>query len=114
MNTALATPTWTAVCAVEDLVPGWPVTALVDHVQIAVVRLRDGSVHALSNWDPFAKAMVLARGIVGDLKGEPMLTSPIYKQHFALRSGLCLDDPTVSIPIYPVRIVDGQVEIAAP
>ncbi len=114
MNTALATSTWTTVCAFADLIPGWPIAALVENVQIAVVRLRDGSVHALSNWDPFAKAMVLSRGIVGDLKGEPMLTSPMYKQHFSLRSGLCFEDPTVSIPVYAVRIVDGQVDIAAP
>ena len=61
--------------------------------------------------DPFSKAMVLSRGIVGDRNGIPKIASPIYKQSFDLRTGTCLDDPTVTIPTYPVRVVDGMVQI---
>lgn len=117
MNTLAATvpetTQWTEICAFDELIPGLPTCALVAGHQIAVVRLRDGSVHALANWDPIAKAMVLARGIVGDVKGEPMLASPIYKQRYSLLTGQCLDDPAVRIPMHPVRVVAGRVHVAA-
>ena len=32
----------------------------------------------------------------------------------AHRTGECLDDPTVIVPTYPVRAVDGRVQVAAP
>ncbi len=104
--------TWTTVCALTDLIPGLPTAALVGGQQVAVVQLRDGSVHAVANWDPIGKAMVLARGIVGDVKGEPMLASPLYKQRFSLITGQCLDDSSARIPVHPVRVVDGQVHVA--
>jgi nitrite reductase (NADH) small subunit len=33
----------------------------------------------------------------------------MHKQAFDLRTGQCLDDATVSVPSYPVRMVDGIV-----
>ena len=59
----------------------------------------------------FSGANVLARGIVGDKGGIPIVASPIYKQVFDLRSGQCLDDESVQIASYPVRLVDGAVEV---
>ena len=44
-------------------------------------------------------------------KGVLKVVSPIYKQNFNLKTGECLDDATVKIPVYPVRVVDGQVQI---
>jgi nitrite reductase (NADH) small subunit len=35
----------------------------------------------------------------------------MFKQVFDLRTGACLDDPEVSLPVYPVEIVDGQVVV---
>jgi nitrite reductase (NADH) small subunit len=57
---------------------------------------------------------VLSRGIVGDREGRATVASPIYKQVFELATGLCLDDPDVMVPTYPVRVVDGIVEIGPP
>ena len=122
MNTATATPseafaavrtaTWTRVCALDDVLPRTGACALVRGQQIAVVRPNDSDqFYALSNYDPFSKAFVLSRGIVGDKGGVPKITSPIYKQGYDLRSGQCLDDPAVKVPTYPVRVTDGQVEI---
>lgn len=111
---ALAAPAWTAVCRLDDILPDTGVCALIGHRQIAVIRVGDGDqIYALSNFDPFSKAMVLSRGIVGDRNGIPKLASPIYKQSFALATGQCLDDPAVSIPTYPARVRDGRVEISA-
>jgi NAD(P)H-dependent nitrite reductase small subunit len=95
---------WVPVCRVDDIVPNTGVCALAHGRQVAVFRLGDGSVHALDNRDPFSSANVLSRGIVGDLKGERVVASPVYKQHFSLVTGQCLEDPAVRVPVYPVRL----------
>ena len=97
---------WVAVCQLEDIVPNTGVCALVGERQVAVFRLADDSVYAIDNHDPFSRANVLSRGIVGDLKGELVVASPVYKQHFSLTSGTCLEDPGVSVPVYRARL-DG-------
>jgi nitrite reductase (NADH) small subunit len=48
---------------------------------------------------------------VGDRNGIPKVASPIYKQNFNLQTGECFDDPTVQLPVYPVRVADGQVQV---
>ena len=101
---------WVDVCALDDIVPETGVCALVGARQIAVVR-SGGEVYAVDNFDPFAKAFVLSRGIVGDKGGLPKIASPIFKHNFDLRSGQCLDDPSVRIPVYEVRVRDGRVEV---
>jgi nitrite reductase (NADH) small subunit len=99
---------WVAVCRVADIVPNTGVCALVAGQQVAVFRLDDDSVHAIGNHDPFSRANVLSRGIVGDLKGELVVASPVYKQHFSLLTGRCLEDPAVGVPVFAAR-VDGDV-----
>jgi nitrite reductase (NADH) small subunit len=101
--------TWVAVCALTDIVPNTGVCALVGGHQVAVFRLDDDSVHAIGNHDPFSRVNVLSRGIVGDLKGELVVASPVYKQHFSLASGQCLEDPGVRVPVFSVRVQDGTV-----
>ena len=95
------------VCRFDDIVPDTGVCALVGGEQVAIFRVED-SVYAVGNRDPFSGANVLSRGIVGDLKGVLVVASPVYKQHFSLTSGQCLEDPTVSISVFRVRL-DGDV-----
>jgi nitrite reductase (NADH) small subunit len=57
---------------------------------------------------------VLSRGIVGDRAGEPTVASPMYKQVFSLLDGRCLDETDVAVPRYPVRLVDGWVQVELP
>ena len=102
---------WVDVCAAHDVVPDTGVGALVDGRQVAVFRLADGSVHALSGFDPFSKAFVIARDIVGDRAGAPKVASPIFKQSFDLRTGVCLDDAAVRIPVFGARLRDGRIEV---
>jgi len=93
-------------------VPGTGVCALVAGRQIAVVRVGEGDqVYAVDNFDPFSKAFVISRGIVGDRNGVPKIASPIFKQSFSLLTGECLDKPAVSIATYPVRVRGGEVEV---
>ncbi len=103
---------WIDVCSIDDLQPDAGVCALVNDKQIAIFYMaEDQAVYALDNYDPFGRAYVLSRGMIGDIQGEPMVASPLYKQHFSLKSGICLDDPSVSVATYPVRIHNGRVEI---
>ena len=92
------------VCRLEDIVPDSGVCALVGGEQVAVFRVGDNSVHAVGNRDPFSRANVLSRGIVGDLGGELVVASPVYKQHFSLLTGRCLEDASVRIPVYAARV----------
>lgn len=105
-----ADATWTEICALDDLVPGTGACALVDGRQVAIVRPDESDrLYALDNLDPFSGAMVISRGIVGDAKGVPKIASPVYKQSFDLRTGRCLDDPSVAIPVYACRVEGGRV-----
>jgi nitrite reductase (NADH) small subunit len=106
--------TWTSICTADTLQPERGVAALIDHDQLALFRTFDGEVYALSNVDPFSGASVLSRGIVGDRGGEPTVASPLYKQVFSLITGQCLDDRKVSVRTYPVRVVDGLVQVGLP
>jgi nitrite reductase (NADH) small subunit len=103
--------TWTAVCRYVDLQVERGVAALLGGEQIALFRTFDGSLYAIGNQDPFTGAFVLSRGIVGTRGDIPTVTSPLHKQVFDLRTGLCLDDETAAVPVYVVRERDGQVEL---
>jgi nitrite reductase (NADH) small subunit len=104
----MATGTWLRVCELDDILPDTGVCALVRGEQVAVFRYGEGrELYALANFDPFSRANVLARGILGDRDGEPKVASPIYKQSFSLRSGVCLDDPGVVLTTYEVAL-DGD------
>lgn len=102
---------WVEVCSYGSIYPDTGVCALVDGRQVAVYRLSDGSLHAVSNFDPFSRANVLSRGIVGDRNGEPKVASPIYKQTFNLRTGVCYEDLNVRLDVYRVRRRSGAVEV---
>ncbi len=102
---------WTKVCDVVDISPYCGVAALIHGLQVAIFRLQS-EFYAISAYDPFSRAYVLSRGIVGDRAGVIKVASPIYKQSFSLLTGECLDDPTVKLPTYPVRVVDEVVYIS--
>jgi NAD(P)H-dependent nitrite reductase small subunit len=100
---------WIAVCKLSDIVPDTGVCALVNERQVAVFRLYDDSVYAIDNHDPFSGANVLSRGIVGDLTGVRVVASPVYKQHFNLVTGQCLEDAAVHVAVHPARVEGDMV-----
>lgn len=112
-NIDMSLKQWTAVCALDDIVPDSGVCALVGGRQVAVFRVTGDQVYALANHDPFSKANVMSRGIVGDLKGELVVASPVYKQHFRLATGQCVEDDSVTLETFPARITRGIVEVEA-
>jgi nitrite reductase (NADH) small subunit len=98
------------ICRLDDIVPDAGVCALLAGEQVAIFRI-GGTVFAIGNRDPFSAANVLSRGIVGDLDGEPVVASPVYKQHFSLLTGRCIEDPSVSVPVYRARVEGADVHI---
>jgi nitrite reductase (NADH) small subunit len=103
--------TWTEVCGYEDLQPERGVAVLVGGEQIALFRAFDGTLYAIGNQDPFTGAFVLSRGIVGTRGDIPTVASPLHKQVFDLRTGACLDDAAVAVPVFAVREREGRVEV---
>ncbi len=104
---------WLTVCKQSDLVPEAGVAVWTKAGPIAIFHLPDTpeQVFAISHYDPIGGANVLARGIVGDIQGEPVVASPLYKQHFSLRSGQCIEDEAVSVPSYRARLNGDRVEL---
>ena len=119
-GTRVAVPaSYEPVCALERIDVEGGVAALVGGEAVALLRTHDDAVFALSNYDPFSRASVLARGIVGtrtvDEDGAtvqvPFVASPVHKQAFDLRTGQCLDDAAVRVATYDVAVVDGVVHV---
>jgi nitrite reductase (NADH) small subunit len=105
---------WLEVCQLDQVLPDSGVCALVNEKQVAIFRLGEGEeLYAVDNYDPFSKANVLSRGLVGDIKGEIVVASPVYKQHFVLSSGKCLEDESVTLETYPVKVENGAVQVQA-
>jgi nitrite reductase (NADH) small subunit len=105
---------WRVVCPLDRLIPGRGVAARVAGAQVAVFLLADGAVLAVDDHDPFSGADVLSRGLVGEVDGRATVASPVYKQRFELRTGECLEDPSVAISTWPVRVRQGWIEVAVP
>lgn len=108
--TALATE-WTEVCSYEWLEPERGVAALVGGEQIALFRTVEGMLYAVDNRDPFSGQFVLSRGITGSSGDAPTIASPLHKQAFDLRTGVCVTDPSVSIAVHEVRRTGDVVEV---
>lgn len=104
--------TWTDVCAIEDIVPGTGVCALVDYQHVAVFRVGDDRFFAIDNIDPKSGASVLARGLLGTLGDRVVVASPMYKNHFDLSTGECLEVPEQSVRAHGVRVDGGRISVA--
>ena len=113
MHRDLQLQEWSAVCAIDDIVPDTGVCALLGGRQVAVFRVGEERLFAIDNYDPHSHAAVLSRGLVGSIGERIVVASPIYKQHFDLQSGECLEAPAQSVASYPARIDAGQVWVAA-
>jgi nitrite reductase (NADH) small subunit len=106
---------WNPVCALDQIVPDTGVCALLAGRQVAVFRVGADAprLFAIDNYDPNSQASVLSRGLVGSIGERIVVASPIYKQHFDLQTGECLEVPQHSVASYPVRVEDGRVWVGA-
>jgi len=105
--------TMKVICSLDDLIPNAGMCALHNNEQVALFYLpgHDEEIFALCNFDPFSEANVIARGIVGSVGEQLVVASPIYKQHFSLKTGVCLEDESVKLKTFDVALLDGQVVI---
>ncbi|QOV63760.1 nitrite reductase small subunit NirD [Kosakonia pseudosacchari] len=105
---------WNTVCNIDDIIPATGVCALVKGQQIAIFRPRhDDQVYAISNIDPFFESSVLSRGLIAEHQGELWVASPLKKQRFRLRDGVCMEDESRSVAHFDARVKDGEVQIKA-
>lgn len=104
---------WETICSRSDLVAGSGVCALLHGQQVAIYFLPGTrrEIYALSNWDPIGSANVMSRGILGSIGEELVIASPLYKQHFNLETGVCLEQPEHRLRVYAARIVNDAVQI---
>lgn len=111
--TAVKSYNWEALCQRSDLVANSGVCALIGSEQVALFYFpgEEQEIYAVSNWDPIGRANVLSRGVVGDIGDRVVVASPLYKQHFDLMTGECLEEEA-SINVYNIRIDDDTVLIA--
>mgnify|MGYP003672210511 CR=1 FL=1 len=116
------TKTWQKVCTKADLVEFSGVAAWIETAegpaQVAIFYLpserltgNGDPLYAVDHFDPFSKANVIARGIVGDLKGAAVVASPVYKQHFRLEDGQCLEDDSVKLRTWKIEFNGEEVWI---
>ena len=106
---------WRALCSRADLVANSGVVAWVDGAQVALFYLpneaSDKQLYAVDNRDPKSGANVIGRGIIGSLAGDLVIAAPLYKQHFRLADGSCMEYPEQSLRVWPARLNGDAVEI---
>ena len=109
---------WHPLCQRQDLVANSGVVAWFAGAQIALFHLPQGEaggqVYAIHNRDPQSGANVIGRGMVGRIKGAAVVASPLYKQHYRLDDGQCLEQPNQALQVWTVRLKGDRVEIYAP
>ncbi|HDS0960769.1 Nitrite reductase (NADH) small subunit [Pseudomonas hunanensis] len=114
-NTAVNTQeNWQTVCQAQDLVADSGVVVWFDGAQVALFYLPGQSqpLYAVDNRDPRSGANIIGRGLVGSVQGELVVAAPLYKQHFSLLSGECLEDAGQRLRVWPVRLKGEAVELA--
>ena len=108
---------WENICKTGEILPNIGVCAFFEGQQVAIFKVADTSgteqLYAINNYCPFSKSNTISRGLVGSLHGKTVIASPIYKQHFDLTTGISLEDSTVSINVYPVRLEGNTIQLAA-
>jgi nitrite reductase (NADH) small subunit len=82
--------------------------------QIALFFLpsQEPQLYAIDNWDCLARANIISRGIVAEMDGRITVASPLYKHHFCLSEGICLEDEAVRLAVYSAAF-DGDTVLIA-
>jgi nitrite reductase (NADH) small subunit len=105
---------WQTVCTVDAITPNTGRCALLGNHQVAVFRVQNSDkddYYAIDNYDPFSEANVISRGIIGSVQDRVVVASPIYKQHFCLSTGECLEE-NVQLRTWPVRLQGNDIQLA--
>lgn len=109
---------WVDICHFSDLTPDTGVCALFPSAkgdqQVAIFLERlENKLYAVSNYDPIGKAYVMSRGMLASIAGDIVVASPLYKQHYSLVSGQCIEDSQYCLEVFPVRECEGRIQLLA-
>ena len=100
--------TWHDACAVDALEPEQPLGLEVAGTPIGLYRLGDDEIHALSDVCTHEFALLSAGFVDGG-----RIECPLHQACFEIRTGKCHGPMAeADLKTYPVRIVDGRVEVA--
>jgi nitrite reductase [NAD(P)H], large subunit/nitrite reductase [NAD(P)H], small subunit len=102
---------WQAICDLSAIPAQAGIGARLGEMQIALFRFGD-KVYALDNLEPGSQANVLSRGLLGDVSGEPIVISPLYKRRIRLRDGRQCDNGESVVRAWPVKVEDGKVWVS--
>ncbi|MGG6309755.1 nitrite reductase small subunit NirD [Paenibacillus macerans] len=109
MNKDMSSEHFYPVGALADFLPQIGRVIELDGRQVAVFRTSDGRVFAALNRNPHPKGGPLAEGIVSG----HYLYDPLYDWKIDLTTGLVQAPDTGQVSMFPVKVEDGQVWIAA-
>lgn len=114
--TAMQAAQWHPVCTLEDLVAHSGVALLIHPAgqasQAVALFWRPGAepeLTALAHRDPVSGVEVLAHGLLCESQGVWSVASPLYKQHYRLSDGVCLEQPEIRVTTWPVKQEGQQV-----
>jgi nitrite reductase (NADH) small subunit len=103
---------WFKAAPVEDFPEDGGACVKYQDMQIAVFNFRRRNEwYACQNLCPHKMQMVLSRGMIGSLNGEPKVACPFHKKTFSLKTGECLNAEECTISVFPVRVEHGFVFI---
>jgi NAD(P)H-dependent nitrite reductase small subunit len=110
-----AAPRWVGMGKIADFPIEGGATVKYGNVQLAVFHFASRNEwYASQNMCPHKRAFVLSRGIIGNQGETPKVACPLHKKTFSLKSGECLTGDEMSVKVFPVRIVDDEVQLLLP
>jgi nitrite reductase/ring-hydroxylating ferredoxin subunit len=106
-----ASSPWLPLCQAADVEPEVPVRVEREGLPVlAVFRLEDGSLHVTDDTCTHGQASLSDGFVLGD-----EIECPWHAGKFCIRDGRATGLPAVEpIRVYPARVIDGRVCIAAP
>ncbi|MDQ3865969.1 MAG: Rieske (2Fe-2S) protein [Actinomycetota bacterium] len=113
---------WTDAGSLAELEREQVLVVRVGGRELGVLRDEDGQLYAVRNRCPHHGAP-LCRGRIREREvgapglyepsGKRVLRCPWHGWEFDLETGRCLDDARLRTRLYPVKVVDGRVLVAA-
>lgn len=104
---------WINICDETSLPQGSGVAAWVGGNAVAIFNLGKDGLFALDNIDPASGVSLLARGLICEMEGELCVASPLYKQHYNLVTGVCIEDTNLVASPFEVKTEQGKVFVLA-
>ena len=103
-----AAPRFVTVAAPADLPPGGSLAVRVGDIPIALFNV-SGTVYAIENVCPHAGAALDRGARTGPYRD--IVICPFHGWRFDVRTGHCLQVPSESVRTFPVRVLDGAIEV---